>query len=91
MSLLSDIYSVLKKVAMGAMEESKPCDLVFATVSGAAPLEITIDQKTIIPKDFLMLTDTINTTGLAKGDKVVILQAHGGQKFLILDKVVSAT
>lgn len=37
-----------------------------------------------------LLTKKPIRTGLIKGDKVVLVQVQGGQKFVVLDKVVDA-
>lgn len=129
--MVPDILSIIKQAAMDAVDNSQPMAVLFGTVKTEEPLEIAIDQKTVLTKEFLVvpehLTDrevevtvkpeyglkTQNKSGgsgessfsshnhditasglkilihgrLKAGNKVALLRAPGGQKFLVYDRV----
>ena len=85
-----NLTDTIKKIALDAAQSSKPfAKLMFGVVIGTAPLEIAIDQKITLSSDFLMLTEGVRQANMAKGDRVAMIQEQGGQRFLVLDKVVS--
>lgn len=159
---MADIIEVIKKASKEAEEQSSPSDVLFGTVVSVNPIEIQIEQKLTLTKEFLIFTKnvidyevevslnwktndkTLNTnhghslTGsievsstinpntnnqtinnnvnssinienaeidvshnhnisgtksiiihnaLKQGDKVILMQQRGGQKFVVLDKI----
>lgn len=84
----SNLAQLIKKLALDAVQASKPCDIVTGVVAGAAPLKIKISEKVTLDRDFFILTQRGKEAELKKGDEIVLLRADGGQKYLILDKVV---
>jgi len=84
---MSDMLEIIKKAALDAVEQSKPVAIVFGVVESTAPLRVKVEQKLTLSRDFLILTD--RASDLHPGDSVVMLQRQGGQKYLILDKVVT--
>lgn len=87
MSLLPNLIQIIKKAAVEAVEASNPTKVLFGTVANANPLSIKVEQKFTITKEFIVLTKRASDSGLNTGDKVVLLQTQGGQKFIVLDKV----
>lgn len=86
----NDFIKIVKKAALDAVNASQPTDFCFGKVTSLDPLKISIDQKLILKKTQLVATETVMTTSpLQVGDMVVLLQKQGGQKYLIMDKVVS--
>jgi Protein of unknown function (DUF2577). len=96
------MLNAIKQAAMEALEASKPVAVMTGTVTKISPLEVNVDQRFTLDADFLVQTAataelkvTIGGTeyiirpGLQVGDRVVLLRVQGGQKYLILDKVVS--
>jgi hypothetical protein len=83
---IDGLLPLLKKVALEAVEASKPTVVLFGTVSSINPLSIYLEQKRTITKAFLIVTDKVKT--LAVGDKVVMIRMQGGQKYIVIDKVV---
>lgn len=120
---------MVKRIANNVFNSRQPTDIYFGTVTGVSPLEITLDQKTVLTAPFLVLCrnvteftldETVNHLvekyqggshdpsfqahdhqyagrkpftlhlGLTLGEKVVLLKQQGGQKFLIIDRVVEA-
>lgn len=85
---ISNLNQLIKKLAIEAVRASKPCDIVMGTVADAAPLKIKISSKVTLDSDFFVLTKTAEEREMKKGDEIVLLRANGGQRYLVLDKVV---
>ncbi|WOO35411.1 DUF2577 domain-containing protein [Anaerocolumna sp. AGMB13020] len=81
------LIPLLKRVALEAVDASKPTVVLYGTVSGINPLTIYLEQKRTITRGFLVVTDKVKN--LVVGDKVVMIRMQGGQKYIIMDKVVS--
>ncbi len=86
--MANNINQSIKKIAMDAYRAGKPCDIITGIVVEAKPLRIKISDKAILDGDFLMITKTASEAGLKEGDKVALVRASGGQKYLVIDKVV---
>jgi hypothetical protein len=84
--MASNLIQLIKKAAVEAVEASKPAAVLFGTVKTVSPLSVYLEQKKTITEDFIVLTDKINN--LVIGDCVVMLRMQGGQRYVILDKVV---
>ena len=96
---MSDLIDVIQKIAQDAQEGTKPTDLVFGTVAagGTVILENTMLP---IPASALILTDNVVSrtvtssdgatvqlsTGLAPGERVVMLRCASGQRFIVLSR-----
>ena len=50
------LLQAIKQAALDAVRESMPVEIVVGTVESASPLKIRLDQKTLLDKDFLILT-----------------------------------
>lgn len=55
----SSLGEVIKKMAVGANDASAPTAVLFGTVTSAEPLEITVEQKLKLTKEFLVLTKNV--------------------------------
>jgi hypothetical protein len=95
------MIDLIKKASMEAFDAAGPVALLFATVTEAAPLAVRVDQRFLLTEDFLIVPErltaqTIVSGGvelqiaraLEKDDKVLLLRMQGGQKYVILDRVV---
>ena len=85
----TNLVQLIKKCAMDVFKASKPCDWQTAKVKNISPLEISLSQNMILDSDFLVVPLRLQGT-LSAGDTVVLIRKSGGQKFLVLDKAVSA-
>lgn len=56
---MSDLIEVIKKVALNAIEASKPTNALFGVVVSDSPLKISIDQKMTLDSDSLVLTNAV--------------------------------
>lgn len=89
--MANNINQLIKKIAMDAYHAGKPCDIITGIVTETKPLRIKISDKVILDvldDDFLEITQTASEAGLEKGDKAALIRADGGQKYLVIDKVV---
>lgn len=95
------LVNLIKQASMGAFESSKPVAVMFGTVNKANPLEVNVEQRFTLTRDFLVLTERLTeykTTiagqeivirkGLQAGDKVILLRVQGGQQYIVWDRVV---
>ena len=84
----NDLLNIVKKAALAAVNASQPCDFCFGKVTSANPLKISVEQKMTLGVAQLVLTETISKSSLQIGDEVILLKKKGGQKYLVLDRVV---
>ena len=72
------------------MQEKRrsPVPFVIGTVLKADSSKIKVNQKLILTDEFLYCTETASKSKLKKGDKVVMIRADGGQKYLVVDRMV---
>ena len=56
---MSDLINILKKISQGAEEASAPCNILYGKVTNENPVEITIEQKLVLTKEFLFLTKNV--------------------------------
>lgn len=126
-----DLVNAIRQVSVESFKSLKPTNVLYGNVLSIDPLKISIEQKLILTKEYLLLTknvadykvnitvdhktegyththegdvysyDTHNHAykgvkeitihnGLKTGDKVLLMQIEGGQKFIVLEKVGEA-
>ena len=84
----SNLVQLIKKIAIEAVDASKPCDYKIRTVIEKYPLKIRITQKLCLDEDFLIITQTAEERVLKVGDEVLMIRKQGGKEYVVLDKVV---
>ena len=100
----TDLLNIIKKAAFEAVNASQPSDFCFGKVISAKPLKISVEQKMTLSAAQLILTRnvtdfktkvTMNSlteitihNALQVGEEVILLKKKGGQKYLVLDRVV---
>jgi predicted DsbA family dithiol-disulfide isomerase len=88
---MSEFASLVKQCAVDAVNAQKPDCIVLGRVIQQEdilediPLEIMLEQKAVIDRDFLY--NTASTYGLKEGERLIMLRSKGGQRYLILDKL----
>ena len=82
----TNLLNVMKQAGVNANESQKPVKVCFGKVISESPLKIQIEQKITLTKVQLVLTKTVET--LQKSDEVILLRVQGGQKYIVMDKVV---
>lgn len=80
------LVDLIKQASLGAVEAANPVAVLFGTVTKTNPLEVNVEQRFTLTRDFLIITD--KSKNLALGDKVIVLRIQGGRQYVILDKVV---
>lgn len=97
------MLNVIKRAAVEAMATGQPVAILFGNVTNTNPLEVNVDQRFTLDADFFIVPEVLTKyelqiggnkyvirSGLKPGDQVILLRMQGGQKYLILDKAVSA-
>ncbi len=128
-----DLIKLIKKVALDAVDASKPTSVVYGKVISTSPLKIQVEQKMTLTAAQLVLTRNVTdyTTkisfdnpaiknivknysmddipgsnykltyqenvkneitiynGLVVGDEVIMVRMQGGQKYIVMDRVIT--
>lgn len=82
------LVNLIKQASMGAFENSNPVAIMFGTITRTNPLEVNVEQRFTLTRDFLIFTEIFNQRVLQRGDKVILLRVQGGQQYVVLDRVV---
>ncbi|GGI44369.1 hypothetical protein GCM10008018_06760 [Paenibacillus marchantiophytorum] len=103
MNNVTKLVRALKSASVGAVEAGTPVHITFGEVISIHPLEITVDQRFSLDQDFLIVPEQLTPyqimiegqpivirRGLEVGDSLLLLRMQGGQKYVLLDKVVEA-
>lgn len=85
----SNLVQLIKKIALEAINASKPCDYSIGVIIKTEPLTVKISNNITIDEDFLHLTQTVSQTPLQNGDKILMIRKSGGNEYTVIDKVVS--
>ena len=101
---MEKIIDVMKKAAIDAVNEAVPMSFEYGEVISANPLKIKIDQKLTLSSMQLILTNAVKDhsvmitdgsirsilikNGLQIGEKVILIKAQGGQKYVVLERLV---
>ena len=82
---MTKLTALIKKIAIDAINASKPTTVCFGTVTAINPLSIRISQLIELSPATLIQTSAVKDK-LAVGDEVIMIRQQGGQKYLVLDK-----
>lgn len=82
----SNLVQLIKRIAVEAVNASKPCDTLLGNVKSEKPLEIAVSQKMVLDEDFLVVSDTAKEK-MEKGATVIMLRSLGGQQYVVLDTI----
>lgn len=101
---VKDILYAIKKAALDAVDARQDCDFIYGKVISIEPLTINIAQGIDLTEKQLVLTrnvtdyetsivldgthDVTIKNALQEGEVVILLRKKGGQKYLVLDRVV---
>lgn len=90
MSNINEFVDLFKKISIDTFENSKPMNLVFGSVTSTSPFEVLLEQKISLDNSLLIGLQMCSCPDfkLVVGDRVALLRQQGGQKYLVLDKVV---
>lgn len=83
------MIDVIKQVVSNYLNYANLSDVVFGKVVNTNPMTVRLENSTNleIADPFLVVTDRFKTQPLAVSDRVVLIKASGGQRFVILDKL----
>jgi len=95
------LYDTIKTITRGCLEAAKLADVMVATVTRAEPIEVLLEQQLRLPAEFLTVPEHLHPldvsvgsevvsvrTGLAAGDRVVLIRQQGGLNFLVAGRLV---
>lgn len=83
-----ELMKTIKRAALDAVDASKPVQVCFGKVTSVSPLKILVEQKLLLGDKQLIITESATKSGLVVGDKVVLLRQQGGQKYIVMGKIV---
>lgn len=86
MSNYSTLLDVMKQTSVNANRAQKPVAVYFGKVTSTSPLNVAIDQRITLTEGHLVRTKTVEV--LEVNEQVVLLRMQGGQRYIIIDKVV---
>lgn len=83
------MIDVIKQVVSNYLNYANLSDVVFGKVVNTNPMTVRLENSTNleIADTFLVVTDRFKTQPLAVSDRVVLIKASGGQRFVVLDKL----
>lgn len=97
------LLDTIKQAGKDAIASDNPVAVLFATVTSTEPLEVNIGQRFSLDEHFLVVPESLTPaeitvggavypirSGLVPGDRVILLRIQGGNRYLLLDKVVEA-
>jgi hypothetical protein len=64
------LIQLIKRIAVSAVEASKPCNTFTGKVRDISPLEVSIGQKMVLDDEFITLTSTAREK-IKKGSNVL--------------------
>lgn len=82
------LLNVMKQAGLGATEAKKPVNVCFGKVTNSSPLKILVEQKIILGKEQLILTKRVLEETLQNDEEIILLRMQGGQKYVVIDRVV---
>lgn len=91
MNDINKFLTLIKQAALDAVKQTKPIEIVYGNViqeedeEADTELIVRIQQKQELTKDFFI--ESSKLSGLEVGDKLILLQAQGGQMFYILEVI----
>ena len=80
------LIQLIKRIAVDAVEASKPCNAIIAKVTAESPLKILVGQKLILDDDFLIVCAGAKEK-LKKGASVLLIRQEGGEQYIVVDTI----
>ncbi|MBJ6360882.1 DUF2577 domain-containing protein [Paenibacillus sp. GCM10012307] len=95
------LVDLIKQIGTAAVDSQHPVAMMFGAVTQEFPLEVSVNQRITLTRDFLIVPETLReqriTIGgteylirkpLQQGEKVALLRVQGGLSYYVLDRVV---
>lgn len=83
---MPNMFNAMKQIAENVFEARRPADWCYGKVISLDPLQVQIDQKLPLKKEFLAVRTGVSASSFKVGDRLILLRKQGGQEYLILDK-----
>ena len=83
---MRQFIDVMKKVALNAIETTKPVEICYGTVQSKNPFQVRLSQKQILGKESFIVKNGITAQSFEEGDILILFRVQGGQQYLIYDK-----
>ncbi len=97
---VNNFVETIQRIALSAVEASKPVSVMTGVIKSVEPLEIQINSKLFYPEEAIIIPQHLKSVtgttveeypvkvnmdiGLKAGDKVSVLRVQGGQKCVLL-------
>ena len=81
---VTELIQTLKKAAVEAVEQTKPCTVLFGKVTSDDPLAIRLDTKVVLGQRNVILLSGLEPE---EDDVLVLISQKGGGKYVVLGKV----
>ena len=81
---MTEFIQTLKKAAVEAVEQTKPCSILFGKVISDVPLAIRVDAKVILRQNNVILLAGVVPE---EGDVLALISQKGGGRYVVLGKV----
>ena len=90
----TEFVSLIKDIAVKAVAQMKPCQMIFATVERVekdsagevTEADIRINDKLLLSLEMLVFGQAVPKNSIKEGDRLILLQQAGGQLFYVMDK-----
>lgn len=83
---MKQMIDVMKKVALNAIETTKPVEICYGTVQSRSPFRVRLSQKQILGKDSFIVKNGVTAQSFEEGDILILIRVQGGQQYLIYDR-----
>ncbi|MEK5235471.1 DUF2577 domain-containing protein [Paenibacillus sp. FSL L8-0470] len=96
------MLEAIKRAAQEAVDAAGPVQVQLGVVTKVNPLEVLVDNRLSLTEDFLIIPETLLgltvaiglqeieiRKPLASGDKLLLIRMQGGQRYVIMDRVVN--
>lgn len=90
----TEFVALIKEIAVKAVSNMNPCQIVFATAdtvikdeSGeVVDLELRVNDKLLLSLEMILFGQAIPKNSIKEGDMLILLRQAGGQLFYVMDK-----
>ncbi|WP_346930287.1 DUF2577 family protein [Clostridium sp.] len=83
------MIAAIKEIVANYINYANLSDVVFGTVLEADPIKVKLDTNTNLQlgEPFIVVTERFKKEPLKAKDRIVLIKATGGQRFVVLDKL----
>lgn len=88
---MSNFKTLINQIVDGYIKNTRFCNILIGSIRSIEPLTINISSEKFLPLDFFTFSSKTSYLKSTKnnqiiGDKLIMVQATGGQKYIVLDK-----